>query len=293
MKSFIYSFILLYFAVQGFAQNPDLNRLPDTTFQEDQAPSSSFILSTVFNSRVLSAGRDYGQTQFGISPSAFYSHRSGLNAGLSASLFGDSTLEYTQTNLSLGFGGAFTSTWRYSLCFSHTFFQPNEEGLLSNGIGLSSDLSLGAFNVGTSFTAMLGEENGYRLNFFASAYWPLGQGGFWGNCAIAPSLSGLLGTENIPFYTLPLTQFERATGTRWMDRKKNLPTPNPRPREENTTLVFGLMSINFAVPLYCYAGNWTFGLTPNLVVAVPLPDEEYSVEQNNSVFFSLSISRQF
>ena len=294
MKPLLTSLILVILAAQLFAQNPDINRLPDTSFQTEQIKTASWTISTTFNSRVLSAGRDFGSSRLGLFPGVFYSHPTGLNAGLSGSIYGDSALlSYTQTNLSLGFAGSFTSNWRYGLSFAHTFFNPAEEGLLSNGIGLSTDLSIGAINVGTSFTAMLGEENGYRLNLFSSGYWPLGQKGFLGNCALGPSLSGLFGTENIPFYTLPLTQFERATGVRWVERKKKLPTPNPRPRQESSTTIFGLMSINLAVPLYYYAGNWTFGLAPNLVIPVPLPGEIYSEEQSSNAFFSLSISRQF
>lgn len=290
----LFTSLILILVVQLFAQNPDINRLPDTSYQAEQTKTASWTISTAFNSRVLSAGRDFGSSQFGLFPGIFYNHPTGLYAGLSGSIYGDSTLfSYTQTNLSLGFAGSFTSTWRYGLSFAHTFFNPGEEGLLSNGIGLSSDLSIGAFNVGTSFTAMLGEENGYRLNLFSSGYWPLGQNGFLENCAIGPSLSGLFGTENIPFYTLPLTQFERATGVSWAERKKKLPTPTPRPRQESSRNVFGLMSINLAVPLYYYGGSWTFGLTPNLIVPVPLPGETYNDEQSSSAFFSLSISRQF
>lgn len=289
----LFTGLILILVAQLFAQNPDINRLPDTSFQTQQIKTASWTISTAFNSRVLSAGRDFGSSQIGLFPGVFYSHPTGLYAGLSGSMYGDSvSLSYTQTNLSLGFAGSFTSNWRYGLSFAHTFFNPAEEGLLSNGIGLSTDLTFGAFNVGTSFTAMLGEENGYRLNLFTSGYWPLGQKGVLGNCAIGPSLSGLFGTENIPFYTLPLAQFERATGVRWAERKKKLPTPTPRPRQESSTNVFGLMSINLAVPFYYYAGNWTFGLTPNLVVSVPLPGETYE-EQSSSAFFSLSISRQF
>lgn len=294
MKPLFTSLFFTFLMGQLFAQNPDINRLPDTSFQTEQAKTTSWTISTAFNSRVLSAGRDYGSSQFGVFPGVFYSHSSGLTAGLSASMYGDSaSLSYTQSNLSVGFAGSFTSSWRYGLSFAHTFFHPAEEGLLSNGIGLSSDLSFGAFNVGTSFTAMLGEENGYRLNLFSSGYWALGQNGFLANCAIGPSLSGLFGTENIPFYTLPLTQFERATGVRWFEREKKLPTPTPRPRQESSSNVFGLMSINLAVPLYYYAGSWTFSLTPNLVIPVPLPGETYTEAQSSNAFFSLSISRQF
>ena len=290
----LFTCLVLILVAQLFAQNPDINRLPDTSFQTQQIKTAFWTISTTFNSRVLSAGRDFGSSQVGLFPGVFYSHPTGLYAGLSGSMYGDSvSLSYAQTNLSLGFAGSFTSNWRYGLSFAHTFFNPAEEGLLSNGIGLSTDLTFGAFNVGSSFTAMLGEENGYRLNLFSSGYWPLGQKGFLGNFAIGPSLSGLFGTENIPFYTLPLTQFEKATGVRWAERKKKLPTPTPRPRQEGSTNVFGLMSINLAVPLYYYAGNWTFGLAPNLVVPVPLPGETYSEEQSSSAYFSLSISRQF
>jgi hypothetical protein len=294
MKPLFTSLFFAFLMGQLFAQNPDINRLPDTSFQTEQIKTASWTISTALNSRVLSAGRDYGSSQFGVFPGVFYSHPIGLNAGLSGSMYGDSaSLSYTQSNLSVGFAGSLTSSWRYSLTFSHTFFHPAEEGLLSNGIGLSSDLSFGAFNVGTSFTAMLGEENGYRLNLFSSGYWALGQNGFLANCAIGPSLSGLFGTENIPFYTLPLTQFERATGVRWMEREKKLPSPTPWPRQESSSTIFGLMSINLAVPIYYYAGNWTFNLSPNLVIPVPLPGETYTEAQSNSVFFSFSFSRQF
>lgn len=290
----LFTCLILMLVGQLFAQNPDINRLPDTSFQTEQIKTVSWTISTAFNSRVLSAGRDFGTSQVGLFPSVFYSHPSGLYAGLSGSMYGDSaSLSYTQTNLSLGFSGSFSSNWRYGLSFAHTFFNPAEEGLLSNGIGLSTDLTFGAFNVGSSFTAMLGEENGYRLNLFSSGYWQLGQKGFLGNCALGPSLSGLFGTENIPFYTLPLTQFEKASGVRWAERKKKLPSPTPRPRQESSTNVFGLMSINLAVPLYYYAGNWAFGLAPNLVIPIPLPGETYTEEQSSSAFFSLSISRQF
>lgn len=273
------------------AQNPDLHLLPDTSFQENEATKASWTVSTTFNSRVLSAGRDFGSGQFGVFPGLFYSHPTGLSAGLSASIYGDSILSYTQSSLSLGFGGALTASWRYGLSFSHTFFHPSSEGLLTNGVGASTDLSIGAFNVGTSFTAMLGEENGYRLNLFGSGYWALGQQGWLSNLAVAPSLSALLGTENIPFYTLPLSQFEKATGTRWLERRKNL--PGPKPRQEQNSNVFGLMSINLALPLYYYAGNWTFNLAPNLVIPVPLPGETYTEDQHPSAFLTLSFSRQF
>lgn len=293
MKPLFTNLILVFLLGQLFAQNPDINRLPDTSFQTEQIKTASWTISTAFNSRVLSAGRDYGSSQFGVFPGVFYSHPTGLYAGLSGSIYGDSALlSYAQSNLSLGYAGSITPNWRYGLSFAHTFFHPAEEGLLSNGMGLSTDLSFGAFNVGTSFTLMLGEETGYRLNLFSSGYWPLGQSGLLGNCAFGPSLSGLFGTENIPFYTLPLAQFERATGVRWLERQKKLPNPTPRPRQESSN-VFGLMSINLAIPLYYYAGNWTFSLAPNLVIPVPLPTESYTEEPNSSAFFSLSVSRQF
>ena len=294
MKSLLSSLAYIFITFSLFAQNPDAHRLPDTTSQEATINKASWSVSSAFNSRVLSAVRDYGQTKFGIFPSVFYNHPSGLNAGLSGSIFGDSTLQYTQSSLSAGFGGALNDAWWYSFSFSHTFFHPQVEGLLANGLGGATDVSFGAFNVGTSFMAMLGaEENGYRLNLFASGYWTLGQRGFLSKCAFSPSLSGLFGTENIPFFSLPLTQFERATGTRWADRKKNTPTPTPRSRKEGNLQVFGLMSINLALPLYYTQNDWSFSLSPNLVLPIYLTGEEYAEKQSGSAYFSVSISRQF
>lgn len=294
MKSLLSCLAYIFITFPLFAQNPDAHRLPDTTSQDTTISKASWSVSSAFNSRVLSAGRDYGQTQIGVFPSVFYNHSGGLNVGLSGSILGDSTLQYTQSNLSVGFEGSLNNVWRYSLSFSHTFFHPQAEGLLADGLGVSTDLSFGAFNVGTSFMAMLGaEENGYRLNLFASGYWALGQRGFLSQCAFSPSLSGLFGTENIPFFTLPLTQFERATGTRWADRKKNTPTPAPRSRKEGNLQVFGLMSINLALPLYYTVNDWSFSLSPNLVLPNYLSGEEYAEKQNGSAYFSVSISRVF
>jgi hypothetical protein len=294
MKSLLSCLAYIFITFSLFAQNPDAHRLPDTTSLDTTISKAFWSVSSAFNSRVLSAGRDYGQSQFGIFPAVSYNHPSGLNAGMSGSVFGDSTLQYPQSSLSVGFGGSLNNVWRYSLSFSHTFFHPQVEGLLANGLGVSTDLSFGAFNVGTSFMAMLGaEENGYRLNLFTSGYWALGQRGFLSQFAFSPSLSGLFGTENIPFFTLPLTQFERATGTRWADRKKNTPVPSPRSRKEGSLQVFGLMSINLALPLYYTLNDWSFSLSPNLVLPIYLSGEEYAEKQNGSAYFNVSISRVF
>lgn len=291
MKPIINGLVYFVFSSIIWAQNPDLRILPDSSQANIPTEQASWLISTSLNSRVFSAGRDYGNSQFGVFPAVFYNHPAGFFAGWTGSLYGDTTLTYTQSNVNLGFAGAFSAAWRYSLSYSHTFFHPSEEGLLSNGLGLASDISFGAFNLGTSFTAMLGEEKGYRVNLFSSAYWALGQKGWLSNAAFAPSLSALMGTENIPFYTLPLGQFERTTGTRWLERKRIV--TNPRSNPENSGNVFGLMSINLALPLYYYAGNWTFNLAPNLIFPIPLPGETYPESGEPKISFGFTFSRRF
>lgn len=269
-KLFLLIFFSAFFSTL-YAQNPNLNNAADTAYQE----RSRFKIGVAYDSKVLSAGRDFGTSQYGIFPSVGYYHKSGFYGRVGGNLLSDSILTYTLTTATLGFQFDLTDSWVLDLSYDRLFYPHAEEGILNNSVGLYTDVIFGAFSTGLSFSTFLGEENGYRLNTFLSAYFDTDKAGFLDNIAFAPSTSLLFGTENIALTRLTARQFENNFGIAWQERfNQRFPNRPPRTTTEEKQ-VFGLMCWNVDAPVYFKKGKVTLGLTPTLVIPFELPGENY------------------
>lgn len=271
MKKLIFLLIFSTLLTRLAAQNPNLNNAADTSYQE----RSRFSIVVTYDSKVLSAGRDFGTSQYGIFPSVGYYHKSGFYGRVGGNLLSDSVLTYTLTTATLGFQFDLTDSWALDLSYDRLFYPDAEEGILNNSVGLYTDVIFGAFSTGLSFSTYLGEENGYRLNTFLSAYFNTDKAGFLDNIAFAPSTSVLFGTENVTLTRLTTRQFERNIGVAWQERlSQRFPNRPPRTTTENKQ-VFGLLCWNVDAPVYFKKDKVTLGLIPTLVIPFELPGEDY------------------
>lgn len=288
MKHF---FLLLFVAAlytSIYAQNPDAKTAIDST----NVTRSRFKIGVAYDSKVLSAGRDFGTSQYGIFPSAGYYHKSGLYGRVGGNLLSDSVLTYTQTTATLGFQFNGSDSWLVDLSYDRFFYPEAEEGILNNGISIYTDVLFGVFSAGLSGSAFLGEENGYRLNTFVSAYFDTDKAGFLDHIAFAPSTSVLFGTENITLTRLTTRQFERNIGIKWQERLDQRFPNRPPPMAGEEKQVFGLMCWNVDAPVYFKKGVFTLGLIPTLVIPFELPEEEYE-DLKASFYGSVSLRCEF
>lgn len=276
MKKLFFLLNLIGLFTTIYAQNPDMETTQDTTYQK----RSRFTIGVAYDSKVLSAGRDFGTSQYGIFPTIRYYHKSGFYGRVGGNLLSDSVLTYTLTILSAGFQFDITSNWLADLSYDYLVYPNTDNNILNHGVNLYTDYTFGIISAGVSGSIFLGEETGYRLNTFLAAYFDIGKAGFFDNITFAPATSFLFGTENITLTRLTTRQFQRNLGVKWEERLKRR-FPNQVIREEKQ--VFGLMCWNVDAPVYFKKGLITFGIIPTLVIPFELPGE--NEENLQSTFY--------
>lgn len=276
------------FYTNVYAQNPDAKTAIDST----HVTYSRFKIGVAYDSKVLSAGRDFGTSQYGIFPSAGYYHQSGLYGRVGGNVLSDSVLTYTQTTVTLGFQYNITDNWLVDASYNRFFYPVEEVGILNQGVNLYTDYLLNVISIGISGSVFLGEEKGYRVNPFVSAYFDTDKVGFLDNIAFAPSTSFLFGTENITLTRLTTRQFERNMGIKWQERlDQRFPNRPPQMTDEEKQ-VFGLLCWNVDAPIYFKKGVVTFGLIPTFILPFELPEEDYE-DLKPSFYGSMSLRCSF
>ena len=326
-------FVCLSFST--FAQNPDEQKqgtsqdattelAADTT---DEELPSDLIFRIDYYSKVLTAGRDFGTSQYGISPSITYYHKSGIYGGLTSNLYSQSEPRYAMTDVTLGYSNffKFAENWSYTATFDHYFFNPTSN-LLSNSLAVYTNYDFGKVNVGTSYSFFFGgNETGNRINPSIGGYFKIKNVGFIDKITFSPTLSATIATDNIAFSKFSQSQFEtfynstsgNALAEKILKRKrpalysqylkeketnpgltveafsneKGIKFQAPNQTQEKT--VFGLMSWNFSLPVKFRIKNLSLGITYNYVIPVLLPDESYTTEVTNQSYFSANLSYTF
>jgi hypothetical protein len=303
---------------------PDLFRLADSLLAMDSAKISAFSIRTGYVSRIVTAGRAYGFSQYGIVPSVRYYHHSGIQAGITG--YGSNELEphYYLTNLSVGYFRTAGKHWNFSA--SHDFYLYNDtldSHTFNKSVQASAWYQTRHSDVGVEYAFLYGEEYGHRVNATVNARLKLRTNGFINAIVLMPGGSLQFGNANIYhlrqprsaaaelYQTVQQNKFPRLTARNYaalvyfleMNRlnaarllleSRGYTTEQMRVmrdtyyegkiQEDN---VFGFMNYAFSIPILMTHGQWTFSLNYTYNIPISLPGEDFEYDPNG--YFSASL----
>jgi len=259
---------------------------------------SSLNLSVGFNSRVTTAGRDFGTDQFGINPRIAYYHKSGVFADMAGFWNSDFEPEYNLTTFSVGYLSTFKQRWTYSANYERYFFHNGTDTLdnpLTNllGVNLSFDITKW-LSLGTDYSFYFGSETAHRIGLNLSGYFTRKKFLFFDRVTLLPNTSVLFGNESITVIRFDEEFFRSAVQRFGFLRVRQFLQNNPQfllTRAENNA--FGLMNFSFSLPVSFYLGSYGLLLSYHLNVPFELPGEDLDLSSNNYVSVTLSYTLNF
>lgn len=233
---------------------------------------STFQVRLSYESHALQSGRDFDVTQFLMSPSVFYNHRSGVYAGASALYLSESDPAVSQVNFSLGCGRTLTDNWYASMGYSYSLYPEGAESPLPHAISAGLIFTRGKISGSMNYDFLFGAEKAHQLTPGVSAYF---EKGLKKSCfSFSPGVSATFGTANVPLSRFSEPLFQRGTGVLWENRDQFLMAKFPRRAAEDRN-VFGLMSVQAFLPLQYAVNRLSLELSLNLVQPVELKNEGY------------------
>lgn len=263
LNSFSFIF-LLFLCLQTFAQD-------STATDDDEDLTSEFVISADYSSQALAAGRNLGITQFAITPSLNYYHKSGIWAGVSGYVLENTDPNYNSTALSIGYDGNFTEDWSFAVSYGHNFFTPTDayetNNPLANSLNAGTSYDFKYINTGLSYTYLFGEDTGNQLGWDIGAFFPIKLKGRLRKISFAPSFGLLWGNEKIVANRLP----ERL--------RRRFPNFNPESNE------FGLMNMDIRVPVSFYVGDFRLKLSYNIALPQKLNDSRFDRTDYSAVHY--------
>ena len=245
-----------------------LIHLDDSDFKQSQL---SFKVG--YMSQIVTAGRDLGIEQYGLSYGVSYYHHSGVYGDVSGYWNSESDPKYYLTNTSVGYIGAINKAWSYIISYDHYFYTQSDSAFqapYSDGLIGAIYCSKDVFDTGISYSVNFGQaQTAHKIIWSINANINKKDFWFFDKLYIRPTVSMLLGNSSIL-----LTTFSRE------NRRLNINI------EENN--VFGLMNYGITLPISLKKDNFGFLLTYQYNIPIELPGEEFDL--NNNSFFGLNAS---
>ena len=277
----------------NFAQEPpqkktDIDQHLDEFLMEDESLDVFFAsltnynliyLSVNYNSDTYFSGRDIDVDQFNIVPQITYMHSKGFYASISGIYYSEFEPNWDVTTLTAGYGHGIgkKKLWRYYASYSQYFYSNNIDNLYNSTVNAGVGISNKKRSLGTqlSLAYYFGDEITYQL--------------------VSRSYVSLKLLKNKKHYLRFRPQFSIVTGTQIVDLsggsiQKFLLTKEEAPLEDNTLLednVFGLINIQFNIPLQYSIGSFDLELGFNYNVPSELGDE---TDLKNTSFFNLGVA---
>ncbi len=266
-----------------------LFQLIDSLILLEASRTSQFSLHIGYTSEVSNAGRTLEVKQYGFNPGISYFHKSGIYADVTGYWNSQVDPSYDLTVVSVGYLGALSKVFTYTVSYDHSFFtEPNPEldlppwiielllpPLLTNTISGGLDADFNHIEFSTDYAFLFNEESAHRLQFALTGDFK--KSGFWflDRVSLRPSASILWGNQDIISVsyspnTLADTRF-------------------PFVIEESNA--FGVMNYQLSVPLSLSKGKFLLVFDYNYNIPQSLPGERY--EYDNNSFFSVDLYYSF
>jgi hypothetical protein len=256
-----------------FAQRP----LPENKDDSLTNSKSSLQVGASFSSKALSSGRDFGVSQYIITPFIGYYHKSGFHTAIEGNLLSDLSPKYNLTVVTMGYSGSFTSKWNYAISYSRNFFNPDTAGLIKSGWNGSVAFLPNYFNASLQYSYLSGDEKAHRLVLGANGYLSKE----FSNKAISyiscsPGVFFTFGTANVPFNRFTPSQFQKGTGSSWEQWRIQRTRRRSGTNSSSESLEFGWMNTDLSLPLSINLKNLQIGVSYTYAIPQKLSEEENS-----------------
>ncbi len=257
-------------------------------------------LKVTYISQVLTAGRDFGIDQYGLSPGISYFHKSGLFADINGFWNSDYEPNYNMTILSAGYLWLPNRWWSNTASYEHYFFN-GETSNLTNSFDLSSMANFNFLDLGVDYSDLFGKETAHRVRGSIGGYIKIKKLGFFDRITFSPAFSVLWGNANVLYRKFLFEEFTPDQQYQWsqlspLQRSRLLRRWYQQLLENKEDLlvrlydeknVFGLMNYTFSMPVRFSINNTNVSFNYSYTIPVALPGEHYEYEDYG--FFSLAI----
>ncbi len=290
------------------------NLIDSTLAAGTSNPYSELNIRAAYSSNVAVAGRNYGINQHGFSPGLSFYHKSGLFGDLTG--YWNSAYEpsYNVTMLSFGYFGN-KSNFSYVPSYERWIYNKDETATLFNNLSLSMSQKIKFLSLGIDYSFLFGNKTAHRLILSASGYFSIKDVWFFDAITFMPTSSVLFGNDEITTQRFtesdvfranieslyPISQLseeqqrtilrellasDAITFKRAAILYRNLntygsilsPTMIARYEAEQIENVFGLMNLNFSIPLFFTIDQFNIALTYSYNIPYSLPGEVISFD---------------
>jgi hypothetical protein len=280
------TFILLLFV---YANAGAQQTLPNDKTDSIAPEKSSLQIGISFSSQALSSGRNFGVSQYVLSPSICYYHKSGLHAGIEGNILSDAVPAYNLTTLSIGYADSITQKWNYGIGYTRNLFNPDTAGLIQNALTASINFLPKYFNASLQYSYLFGDEKAHRLVAGANAYLLKDSiNKIIDYISFAPGVFCTFGTANVPFSNFTSTQFQKGTGSSWQQWRTQRSRRRNGASSTAQNLEFGLMNIDLSLPVMLSIKNFQVGFSYTYAIPQKLSEEESS-DINPTSYFGISL----
>lgn len=246
---------------------------------------SEWVIGVSYANRTVFAGRDYGIDQFSIIPSVNYYNKSGLYGGYTGYYYSQGDPAYNFSVISAGYNGQITDIWAFGVSYHRNFFHNSEDNAnnsFKNTMSFYTGLDFTYLNLGVTYNLIFGGETAHSFSADLGSFFRIKDAGIFDKITFSPGISAFFGNENASLTRFsPVQVFNPRTGQTVTFRRFFQ-------QEEN---VFGLMNLNFYIPVRFYIGRFRLGLTYNYNVPFDLIKNDIYTYENNGLFnVSMSFS---
>lgn len=175
--------------------------LIDSVLFADFKPPSEFNIRFGYNSNVVSAGRNYGINQHGLSPGISFYHKNGWFADVAGFWNSEFDPKYNLTMLSAGYMGIINKHFSYTLdaekWFYHYEVTSDFNSIPDNSIGGSFSYSNKFIYSNLDYSYLFGDGDAHRI--IGNINGNIKFNGFWGikKITIFPGLSAVYGNDQV------------------------------------------------------------------------------------------------
>lgn len=134
--------------------------------------STGWELRLDYEARTSYLGREYGSHAYSLNPQVSYSAANGLYGRLEGLYFSPVRPGYVYTSLELGYAGAFTDNWNYSLSGNRTFYTGRvnkKDSVLRNDLEVYTQYVLGPVALGLDYNFLFDHFHAHTLGLNLSA----------------------------------------------------------------------------------------------------------------------------
>ena len=280
--------------------------LLDSMIRMEDQNKHELSLKVSYISNIITAGRDFGINQYGLSPGISYFHHSGFFGDINGYWNSEYEPNYNFTIVSAGYMFMIKNFWTNALSYEHYFFN-GEKSNISNSLDLTSIFNYKFLDAGFDYSYMFGQETAHRISANLSGYKYFKKIWIFDRISFSPSFSILWGNESImyrkfnfeeydflnyeKFNQLTRLQKRRLVRRLIKDHYLNGETEPLRLMLTGEKNVFGLMNYNISFPVKLTIKNSSLLFTYNYNIPVELPGELYDWPEYS--YFGISFYQSF